>query len=626
MCGIVGMVQVRNGPPLESGHLLRMREALRHRGPDDAGIWLSHNGRVGLAHRRLSILDLSEAGRQPMHDEIGDAWVTYNGEIYNFMELREVLEKRGHRFSSSTDTEVLLAAYREWKEHCLDRLNGMFAFAFYDAPAGRLFLARDRAGKKPLYYALSGGRFLFASEPKALLQDPAVSREIDLRALNFFLAYGFVPGDLCIFRSIRRLPPAHAMTLDLDSGNIRRWRYWSLPGPAQKRCDEEDLLAELECLLGDAVRLRLRSDVPLGVFLSGGLDSSLVVALVSRVSSHPVETFTIGFEEAARDERCYARIIADHFGTRHNELVIRPDTLQVLSELVQQFDEPLADPSIIPTYYVCRETRKNVTVALSGDGGDELFGGYRRYSSAYRDARLMRFLPASLRRWAANGSHLFPVKSWPREYFRRLQGDAKMAFIGRRFLFDLEARSSLLDRDVLGELGKDLLEPEAYLRTSFKQTLGHDFVNQMTASDFNAYLPDDVLVKVDRASMFVSLEVRSPLLDYRVVDFAFSRVPGSLKVNKEGNKIILKRLAQRLLPPSLPLNRKAGFGIPLRAWLQQGVGDLSSDVLATHNGLFNCGAMKRIIHSGGEGLILHDRRVFALIGFELWRQAYGALL
>lgn len=619
------MVLVGNGAPAEPGHLLRMREALRHRGPDDAGIWLGHNGRVGLAHRRLSILDLSEAGRQPMHDEVGDTWVTYNGEIYNFIELREVLEKRGHRFSSGTDTEVLLAAYREWKEHCLDHLNGMFAFALYDAPAGRLFLARDRAGKKPLYYALSGGRFLFASEPKALLQDPAVSREIDLRALNFFLAYGFIPGDLSIFRSIRKLPPAHAMTLDIASGKISRWRYWSLPGPARERCDEEDLLSELECLLEDAVRLRLRSDVPLGVFLSGGLDSSLVVALMSRVSARPVETFTIGFEEAEQDERGYANIIARHFGTRHHELVIRPDVLQILPQLAQQFDEPFADPSLIPTYYVCRETRRNVTVALSGDGGDELFGGYRKYGSSQRDAAVIGLLPAPLRRLAATASHFLSRGGRTREYIRRLRHDAAGNFVARSLLFDLDARKSLFQRDVLNELGEDLSEPEVYLRMWFKQALGQDFVNRMTATDFHVYLPDDILVKTDRASMLVSLEVRSPLLDYRIAELLFSRVPGSLKVTRKGGKkILLRKLAARLLPSSLPLNRKAGFGIPLQAWLRPNNGDFRQ-VPASLPALFNRRYIESMVHSRDNRFPSRHRRLFALLVFELWRRAYGEL-
>jgi asparagine synthase (glutamine-hydrolysing) len=618
------MVQLGSGKPVNPELLLRMREALKHRGPDDAGLWLSQDGRVGLAHRRLSILDLSESGHQPMHDETGQTWATYNGEIYNYVELRTELERRGHRFRSATDTEVLLAAYREWKEECLEHLNGMFAFALFDGPSGQLFLARDRAGKKPLYYTQVDGRLLFASEPKALLQDPQVSREIDLRAMNFFLAYGFVPGDLAIFRSIQKLPPAHAMSLDLKSARLRRWRYWWLPAPRRERLDEEDLLSELDALLEDAVRIRLRSDVPVGVFLSGGLDSSLVVALMSRVSSRPVETFTIGFEETKQDERNYANIVARHFGTRHHELVIRPDVLRILPQLMQQFDEPFADPSLIPTYYVCRETRRRVTVALSGDGGDELFGGYRRYLSSQRDARVIEWFPTPLRRLAAVAGQLLPKGSRAREYLWRLRQDATANFVSRRLIFDLEARIRLLQRDVIDELGETLWEPESHLRTWFNHALGQDFVNRMTSTDFNIYLPDDILVKVDRASMFVSLEVRAPLLDYRVAEFSFSRIPGLLKVNG-GRKLILQKLGKRLLPPALPLNRKAGFGIPLRAWLGSNTGSLMKTAPTSVPGLFNRRYVDQMTQPG-TGLHSRERRLFALLAFEHWRRAYGAML
>jgi asparagine synthase (glutamine-hydrolysing) len=483
---------------------------------------------------------------------------------------------------------------------------------------------RDRAGKKPLYYTLSGDSFRFASEPKALLQDPAVSRDIDLRALNLFLAYGFIPDDLSIFQGIRKLPPAHAMTLDLASGKIHCWRYWCLPSPVQERIDEEDLLAELECLLEDAVRLRLRSDVPLGVFLSGGLDSSLVVALMSRMASRPVETFTIGFDETERDERGYADIVARHFGTRHHELVIRPDVLQMLPELVQHVDEPFADPSLIPTYYVCRETRKSVTVALAGDGGDDLFGGYRRYIATARDARIIARFPAHLRRWGATTSRILPCGNKIREYIQRLQHDATTPFIAWSLLFDLEARCRLLRRDVLDELGEAVYEPETRLQTSFKRLADYDFVNRMIATDFHGYLPDDILVKVDRASMFVSLEVRAPLLDYRVAEFAFSRTPGALKVNG-GGKMLLKKLGSRLLPSTLPLNRKAGFGIPLRAWLGRNAGVLMDGMPSALAGVFNRSTTEEVIRSAGRGLASRDRRAFALLVFELWRQAYGGV-
>ena len=625
MCGIAGIVQLGHGAPITHEPLLRMRETLRHRGPDDTGVWLDPHGRVGLAHCRLSILDLSAAGHQPMQDAAGGIWITYNGEIYNFMEVRKDLEQRGHCFASNSDTEVLLAAYREWREDCLEHLNGMFAFALFDAPAGRLFLARDRIGKKPLYYTLPNGRrFLFASEPKALLQDAAVSREIDLRGLNFFLAYGYIPGDLSIFQSVHKLPPAHAMTVDLASGNLRSWRYWELPEAAREEGDPETLLGELQDLLEDAVRLRLRSDVPLGVFLSGGLDSSLIVALTSRLASCPVETFTIGFEEAVQDERGYAEIVARHFGTQHHELVIKPDVLHMLPELVQHVDEPFADPSLLPTYYVCRETRKSVTVALAGDGGDDLFGGYRRYLATQRDAQTIARLPAPMRRLAATASQVLPRGSKVRRYVQRLRDDATTPFLAWRLLFDLEARCRLLRPDLVEALGEALDEPETRLRASFEQAARYDFVNRMLAADFHCYLPDDILVKVDRASMLVSLEVRAPLLDYRVAEFAFSRVPGRLKVGR-GGKILLQQLGRRLLPPALSLNRKAGFGIPLRAWLGHDSNGLMHGVSAALAGWLNPGPTEGVVRSVGRGLASRDRRAFALLVLDLWRQAYGGI-
>ena len=413
------------------------------------------------------------------------------------------------------------------------------------------------------------------------------------------------------------------MTVELATGRIHRWCYWHLPSAVPEFGDGEELLAELECLLEDAVRLRMRSDVPLGVFLSGGLDSSLIVALVSRMAAQPVETFTIGFDETKQDERGYADIVARHFGTRHHVLVIRPDVLQLLPDLVKHIDEPLADPSLLPTYYVCRETRKHVKVALAGDGGDDLFGGYRRYIATERDARIIARLPAFLRRWGATASHGLPRGSKVREYIKRLHYDAATAFSTWSLLFDVETRRRLLRPDILNQLGVALYEPEARFQTLFNRTSEHDGVNRMIATDFHGYLPDDILVKVNRASMSVSLEVRAPLLDYRVAEFAFSRIPGALKVHRAG-KLLLRKLGHRLLPPALPLHRKAGFGIPLRAWLGRDAGGLMDNVPAALAGLFNRKATEEVIRSAGSGLASRDRRVFALLVFDLWRQAYGS--
>jgi asparagine synthase (glutamine-hydrolysing) len=623
MCGIAGVALFKSaGDTVDQKLLTRMGDTLRHRGPDDGAVWISPNAQVGFAHRRLSIIDLSEAGRQPMRK--GEAWITFNGEIYNYLELRDELAAAGHTFRGGSDTEVLLAAYREWGDGCLARLNGMFAFAIYDGAARRVLLARDRVGKKPLYYTFGPDRLVFGSELKALLQDPTVSTEMDLRALNFFLAYGYVPGDLSIFRSVRKLPPGHAIELDLTDGRARTWRYWSLPQQAAGPGDANELAEELAPLLEDAVRVRLRSDVPLGVFLSGGVDSSLVVGLMSKLASRPVETFTVGFEEAASDERRFARIVARHFGTHHHEVVIRPNVLQVLPELVQQLDEPFADPSIIPTYYVCRETRRSVTVALSGDGGDEVFGGYRKYVRTVRDAHLADVIPSWVRDCAAGATRVLGRGTKLREYARRLREDAGMNFVGRTLLFDEAARRRLFRPDVLAELDRGLGEPEAHLLATFETAAARDLVTRMTATDFAVYLPDDILVKVDRLSMLVSLEVRAPLLDHRVVEFSFGRVPARLKVNGAG-KVLLKQVARRILPAELNVDRKSGFGIPLRAWLGEHDGELMDVLPAGLPRLFNPNSVEAVIRAGGRGLAKRDRHIFALLVLGLWSQAYGGL-
>lgn len=624
MCGIVGIARIGRGPSVDPERLRRMRDTLRHRGPDDAGLWMCPDGGVGLAHRRLSILDLSEAGRQPMHDVQADTWITYNGEIYNYLELRAVLRRHGHRFRTETDTEVLLAAYREWGEACLTRLNGMFAFALYDGATDTLLLARDRMGKKPLYYSMMPGHMVFASELKALLADVAVSRDLDLRAVNFFLASGYIPGDVSVFRSIRKLLPGHAMSLTLSTGRRRQWSYWKLPEGevVGQASDDVVLLDELHALFEDAVRIRLRSDVPLGVFLSGGLDSSLVVAMTSHLASRPVETFTIGFDDSERDERHYAAMVARHFGTRHHELVIRPEVFDVLPDLVRHYDEPFADPSMIPTFYVCREARRSMTVALSGDGGDDVFGGYRRYRVALRDVRLMRRMPARMRRWVAASSRLLPSGSRSQAYVQRLGAESMTPFLARRQLFDQPTRRRLLTRDVLAELGEAFDEPERHLRSCFEQAAHRDFVTRMIATDFQTYLPDDILVKVDRASMAVSLEVRAPLLDYRLAEFAFARLPGRLKVD-DGGKVILRQLGERLLPEALPLHRKAGFGIPLRNWVGKRATEWVNSSALAKTGLFAARAVDEMVQAAGTGLASHDRRVFALLVFELWSYTGG---
>lgn len=397
MCGIVGIVSAK---PIEGcSWLHQAREALVHRGPDDAGEWWAPDGRVGLAHRRLSILDLSPAGHQPMADESGELHIVFNGEIYNHRELRAELEGKGHRFRSRTDTEVILYAYREWGSECLPRLNGMFAFGLYDMRSGSLILARDRAGEKPLFYHLADGTLRFGSELKALLADPALPRSIDPEALDCYLATGYVPGERCILRGYRKLPPAYALLFDVRRGSARMWRYWQLPDllPDAQTTDEAAALEELEHLLEDAVRRQLVADVPVGVLLSGGVDSSLVTAMAVR-SDARVKTFTIRFPGHGKlDETEHARLIARHFGTEHTELAAEPTTANLIPKLARQFDEPMVDSSMIPTFMVAQLVRQHCTVALGGDGGDELFGGYQHYSRLLWMQKHLGWLPPRLK-------------------------------------------------------------------------------------------------------------------------------------------------------------------------------------------------------------------------------------
>ncbi len=620
MCGIVGVIDRRG---VDEGLLKEMRDAIAHRGPDAAGIWLSPDRIVGLAHRRLSIIDLSDAGKQPMSDREGTIRITFNGEIYNFKEIRDRLESKGYLFKNQTDTEVIINAYKEWGFECLAVFNGMFAFAIYDEKKKILFLARDRAGKKPLYYTAGGGKFAFASEIKSLLKDKSLSREIDLQALNYYLTFGYTGNEQSIFKSVRKLPPACAMIYYTNTGEIKSWNYWQLPLPSEKTRAVGQLMEELEALLNDAIRLRMISDVPLGAFLSGGTDSSLIVGMMSRLSGVPVKTFSIGFDEGRYNELPYARIVADHFHTDHKEIMVKPDAFSVLPELVRQFDEPFADSSMIPTYYVSRATKRYVTVALSGDGGDELFGGYSSYLGTLGNYYASKFVPRFLRNGIAGAAGFLPEKLKGKRQLLRLRGDPFDAFIDRssHLYFKRRYRDALLNREVMAALGDGFTAPESSLRRCL---LGgqYDFINRLGRADFLNYLPDDILVKVDRASMFVSLEVRAPLLDYRVAEFSFANVPGSLKVKGMITKYLLKKLAKKILPGALDVNRKWGFAIPVAEWFRGPLfNQLRDTLLGGKNRFLDRSFVEKLLKEHKAG-INHDGRLFNLLVFSLWENYY----
>jgi asparagine synthase (glutamine-hydrolysing) len=598
-----------------------MRDTMTHRGPDDAGVWWSPDARVGLAHRRLSIIDLSLAGHQPMSYLDGQVWLVLNGEIYNYRDLRRTLEAAGHRFRSATDTEVILAAYAEWGLDCLSRLNGMFAFALYDQRARRLFLARDRAGEKPLFYVHRPGTFAFASELKALLRDDDVPRHLDLEAFGQYLAYGYVPGTMCILSGVRKLGQGEAISYEIESGTVRVWQYWQLPeaGEAPRRAPA-DLERELEALLADSVRMRLVADVPVGILLSGGIDSSLVTAMAARASNGPVKTFTVSFPGYGEyDEAPHARAVADYFGTCHTELVAEPASVELLPQLASQFDEPIADSSMIPTYLVSRLIREHATVALGGDGGDELFGGYRHYNWLQTQDRIRRVVPRVIRKsvgtLAARG---LPIGFRGRNYLLGFESvDQGIAHVN--VFFDRRSRRRILSKG-LRRRGLPGLPPETY-KAHLAANCG-SVVRKATTADFRSYLVDDILVKVDRASMLTSLEVRAPLVDHRLIEFAFARVPDRLRATSTQRKVLLRSLAKKVLPPGFDLTRKQGFSLPLDAWLRGSWRDNVQEILEqADSSLFDRQGLRELISLQRRGYP-NAQRVFAIAMFELWRRHY----
>jgi asparagine synthase (glutamine-hydrolysing) len=565
MCGLAGYINFSavNIPDVEITR--KMISKLNHRGPDDAGTWHSHDGRIQLAHARLAIQDLSPLGHQPMLRDDDRFVIVFNGEIYNFEALRLQLQQRGHLFRSMGDTEVVLAAYQEWGAQCVEHFNGMFALAILDQ--GRdgvppsLFLARDRAGEKPLYYMHSQGQLVFASELKALPHGGA----INLKALNHYLALGYVPADQCLFEGVHKLPPAHCAKFMLQTGELRLWRYWSLPAnTANAAADGQALAEQAGSLIEDSVRLRMVADVPVGVLLSGGLDSSLVAAAAARVSSRPVQTFTIALPGSPLDEAHHAKKVADYLGTQHHVLELDKPSLGLLDGFAPLIDEPIADSSILPAWMVFGLARQQVTVALGGDGGDELFGGYTSYQTVLKEEQAWANVPEMAFSAAAATAALLPGGIKGRNKLVSLaQGPTRQFIYGTPY-FDTALRKRLLNKAVHVECG--LEAPSRFLSSLYAQ--GETTLDRMTRMDFGSILPDDFLVKVDRASMTHSLEVRAPMLDHRLIEFCFSQVPDHWKIEQGETRRLQRLLAERWLPPDLDTRRKQGFSIPVNEWLR----------------------------------------------------------
>jgi len=556
-----------------------------------------------------------------MIDIGGRLAVTFNGEIYNHRDLRAQLEASGVRFGSLCDTEVLLEAYRAWGTRCVEHLNGMFAFAIHDQKANSIFLARDRAGEKPLFFIEGNRKLAFASELKALLQDQETPRQVDLQALNHYLAYGYVPGHRCILRGVEKLEQGEAMTYDIGEAKVKRWRYWSRPEFEPNSKSPAELEEEVLALLRDSVRLRLQADVPVGVLLSGGIDSSLVAAVAAEVSHEPVRTFTVSFPGYGRyDEGPFARLVAQHLGTDHTELVAEATSVDLLKEMACQFDEPMADSSMIPTFLVSRLIRNHATVALSGDGGDELFGGYPHYGWLQRTTQLRRRTPRPMRVAAASvAAAVLPPGFRGRNHLVGLGDDEGGSMANVNLYFDPKIR-----RRIMPAL-QEFSVPELYAPEKMKRDLATgngSLVHRASAVDFATYLVDDILVKVDRASMLASLEMRCPWLDHRMIDLAFSSVPGSLKATADEQKILTRRIARRLLPARLNLQRKQGFSLPLDSWFSGEWGEVIASVLLDgEDNVVDRAEVGRLLMLQRRGL-RNTQRLFALALFELWRRQY----
>jgi len=622
MCGISGIYYYEPARPVDPDLMDRMNHVLHHRGPDDTGVWIG--GNVGLNQARLSIIDLSPLGHQPMSNEDGTVWITFNGEIYNFPELRDELIMKGHTFRSHTDTETIVHLWEEEGERCVERLRGMFAIALWDDRQKTLFLARDREGKKPLFYAALPDRIVFGSEIKAILQDPDFKPEPAIEALHYYLAYQSVPAPYCAFKGIQKLLPAH--TLLVKDGQLALRRYWKLSYRNKLRIDGADSLADLQTeiieRLREAVRIRLMSDVPLGAFLSGGVDSSIVVALMAELMDQPVKTFSIGFTDEEYNELPYARIVAERYGTEHHEFVVTPDAQAIFPELVWHYNEPFADSSAIPTYYVSKMAREYVTVVLTGDGGDENFAGYPRYQNVGNYALQHGF--NSVRSRLARLRDLkntFIVNGDLRGGFRRLKDldQQRLLYYLRITHFHESYQTQLYTPEFRRQLGSTATVD--VMLEKYRQSDAGCFLDATLDVDLGLYLPDTLMTKTDIAAMASSLEVRAPMLDHEFLEFT-ARIPPELKL-KDGteSKYILKKAAEPYLPNDVIYRKKMGFGVPIDHWFRNELRNMVHDTLlsqrAIERGYFQREYIENILarHQSGE---TWQYLIWNLLMLELW--------
>jgi len=634
MCGIAGGIWAHDARGLSLADLSRMTDAIAHRGPDDSGHLMvpprtnpsilgsppSHG--VALGFRRLSIIDLA-TGHQPLGNEDGSVQIVFNGEIYNYVELRHRLEGSGHEFRTHTDTETIVHLYEDLGLDCFEHLNGMFAIAIWDQNRDRLVLARDRLGKKPLYYTVHNRRLVFASELKSLMQLPGMDREIDPGAIDLYLTYQYIPHPHSIYRGIHKLPPGHLAVF--ENGELSVQKYWDVDWSREIAIDQSSASRQLRTLLSDAVRIRLRSDVPLGAFLSGGIDSSLIVAIAQQQLETPVRTFSIGFSEADFDETHYAKMVADHVGTKHERFEVTPDALDIIDRIVDQYDEPFSDSSAVPTWYLCEMTRQHVTVALSGDGGDELFGGYERYRALQLSGQLQSWLPIG---WL-NQSWIMkrlPDSSARRSFLRRVRrfcealGQPPMErYMNWIQIFGEASRLDLYQESFIEQLPDR--NPITFLADAWKKAGKRDLVSCATAADLQTYMPCDLMTKVDIASMAHSLEARQPMLDYRLVEWA-AALPSNLKIRGGRGKRLLMDTYYDLLPKAIWHRSKMGFGVPIAKWFRTSLRDRTYDALLGQDArclvYFRREAVQNLIDEHMHGGVNQAYRLWNLLCLELW--------
>jgi asparagine synthase (glutamine-hydrolysing) len=615
MCGIAGSLSL-DGRPVSAGELRAMCAVMAHRGPDDDGFHITPA--VGLGMRRLRIIDLT-TGHQPIRNEDGTVWVVFNGEIYNFAELRRELEARGHSFYTATDTETIVHLYEQYGASCVEKLRGMFTFALWDDRRRTLLLARDRLGIKPLFYAEAGGRLLFASELKALLQSADVEGRLNWSSVGRLFTFGCTPGTDSIIDGVKKLEPGHILTASVSEG-VRVERYWDPQFEPDYGRSEAYFVDGLRDLIEESVRLHLVSDVPLGAFLSGGVDSSTVVATMARLRPGPLKTFSIGFADPAYDETDHARFVAERFQTEHHALVLEPDVLEIVDDLAWYLDEPFGDPSAIPTFMVSRLAAKHVTVVLSGDGGDELFAGYDKYRVEARERAYQR-LPAPARRLAGAIGEALPDGARGRNFLRHLALEGHERYLDASTLLRRDQQASLFRDDVYALLARhDPWRAEV----QHLAAAGGSWLSALQYLDLKSYLPLDILTKVDRMSMAHSIEARVPLLDHKLVEFA-ATIPPELNWRGGTTKYVLKQAMRGILPDSIINRPKHGFAVPLGQWFRGRLGGFVRDLLLSERsrrrGIFNPAYIEQLLRRHERGREL-DIQLWTLISFELWCRTF----